>query len=59
MKLFTIRAASGTTPFEFLFLGFSFFIITAALLLVAILFRLGVEERADEVGLLMALGWPT
>jgi len=53
-----IEASTGTTPFEYLFLGFSFFIITAALVLVAILFRLGVDERASEVGLLFALGWP-
>jgi len=53
-----IRAAVGTTAFEGLFIGFSFFIIAAALMLVAILFRLGVDVRANEVGLLLALGWP-
>jgi ABC-type antimicrobial peptide transport system permease subunit len=58
IKQRAIEAATGTTPFEFLFIGFSFFIITAALMLVAILFRLGVEERADEIGLLLAVGWP-
>jgi putative ABC transport system permease protein len=58
VKLRAIEAATGTTPFQYLFLGFSFFIIVAALLLIAILFRLGVDERAGEVGLLLALGWP-
>src|SRR5207344_2528780 len=29
----------------------------AALMLVWLLFRLGVEQRADEIGLLLALGW--
>ncbi|HEY4311769.1 MAG TPA: FtsX-like permease family protein [Pirellulales bacterium] len=58
VKLRAIEAATGTTPFQYLFLGFSFFIIVAALMLIAILFRLGVEERASEVGLLLAVGWP-
>jgi putative ABC transport system permease protein len=51
-----LAAASGTTPFNFLFLGFSFFIIASALMLVALLFRLGVEQRAREVGTLLAVG---
>jgi ABC-type antimicrobial peptide transport system permease subunit len=33
------------------------FIIAAALLLVWLLFRLGVEQRASEIGTLLALGW--
>src|SRR5262249_5851468 len=40
-----------------LFLGFSFFLIAAALLLVGLLFRLNLERRSSEVGLLMALGY--
>ncbi|MBN2580068.1 MAG: ABC transporter permease [Pirellulales bacterium] len=51
------RAARGTTPFEWLFLGFSFFLIVAALMLVLLLFRLGVEQRAGQFGLLLAVGW--
>jgi ABC-type lipoprotein release transport system permease subunit len=58
IRLKAIEASAGTTPFEGLFLGFSFFIIAAALMLVAILFRLGIEQRADQVGVLLALGWP-
>ena len=58
VKALALRASAGATPFEFLFLGFSFFIIVAALALVAILFRLGVDSRAREVGLLLAIGWP-
>lgn len=53
----SLRASSGTTPFDFLFLALSMFIIAAALLLVWILFRLGVEQRAGEIGTLQALGW--
>jgi len=51
-----LEAAAGTTPFNVLFLGFSFFIIAAAVMLVALLFRLGVEGRAHQVGILMAVG---
>jgi ABC-type lipoprotein release transport system permease subunit len=52
-----LAAASGTTPFDVLFLLLSMFIIAAAIMLVWLLFRLGVEQRADEIGLLLALGW--
>ena len=56
VKRLGLAASSGTTPFDALFLGFSMFIIAAALMLVSLLFRLGVEGRADEVGLLLACG---
>ncbi len=52
-----LAASSGTTPFDALFLSLSFFIIAAALLLVALLFRLGIEQRATEIGLLLAAGY--
>jgi len=52
-----LQAASGTTPFDALFLSLSFFVIIAALLLVALLFRLAIEQRADHWGLLLASGW--
>ena len=51
-----LAASAGTTPFELLFLGFSFFLIVAAAMLVAILFRLGVDRRAAEIGILLAVG---
>lgn len=54
-----LLAAKGTTPFQFLFLGFSMFLIAAALMLVALLFRLGVEQRSREIGLLAAMGFTT
>jgi ABC-type lipoprotein release transport system permease subunit len=53
-----LRAADGATDFASLFLGFSAFLIVAAALLVGLLFRLGVEQRAREVGLLLAVGYP-
>jgi len=52
-----LAAAGGTTDFTGLFLGFSFFIILSAAILVALLFRLGIEQRAAGVGLLLALGF--
>ncbi len=57
VKMLALQAASGTTPFDMLFLGFSFFIIAAAVMLVALLFKLGVDGRASEIGALLALGF--
>jgi ABC-type antimicrobial peptide transport system permease subunit len=53
-------ATSGgtTNMFGGLFAGFSLFLIVAAALLVALLFRLRLERRAKELGLLLAAGWP-
>ncbi len=52
-----LKSASGTTPFDGLFLGLSLFIIVAALMLVVLLFKLGLEQRAREAGLLLATGF--
>ena len=52
-----LQASSGGTDFGGLFLGFSFFLIAAALLLVGLLFRLNLDRRAAEVGLLLAVGY--
>lgn len=52
-----LLAARGTTDFNQLFLGFSFFIIASAVMLVALLFRLGIERRAGEIGTLLATGF--
>ena len=38
---------------------FSFFLVASALVLAALFFRLGVEQRAREVGLLRAVGFST
>ncbi len=40
-----------------LFLGMSFFLIVAALILTALLFVFGVQHRAAEMGVLLALGF--
>jgi ABC-type lipoprotein release transport system permease subunit len=47
----------GGFNFSGLFVGFSFFLIVAALLLVGLLFRLNLDRRASEIGLLLALGY--
>jgi ABC-type antimicrobial peptide transport system permease subunit len=51
-------AGQGSTDFGMLFLSFSFFLIAAALMLVGLLFRLSLERRAREIGLLRAAGYP-
>jgi putative ABC transport system permease protein len=51
-------AGRGSTDFGMLFLSFSFFLIVAALMLVGLLFRLGLERRSKEIGLLRATGYP-
>jgi len=53
-----LAASAGATDFSGLFIGFSFFIIISAALLVGLLFSLGVEARAGDVGLLLAVGYP-
>jgi ABC-type antimicrobial peptide transport system permease subunit len=55
-----LAAAGSSTAemFGWLFLGFSSFLIAAAAMLVGLLFRLGIERRAKEVGLLLAQGFP-
>lgn len=53
----SLRASVGGTDFSLLFLGFSCFLIAAALLLVGLLFRLNLDRRADEIGLLLATGY--
>ncbi len=52
-----LNAGEGSTDFGMLFLSFSFFLIVAALMLVGLLFRLNLDRRAAEVGLLLATGF--
>jgi putative ABC transport system permease protein len=52
-----LAGASGTTDFGQYFLYFSFFLVVSGLLLAGLFFRLGVEQRLREVGLLQALGY--
>jgi len=52
-----LAAAKNGTDFSSLFLGLSFFIIAAALVLSSLLFRLNLEKRTSEIGTLSALGF--
>ncbi len=52
-----LAASKGTTPFDGLFLALSFFVILSAVMLIAMLFRLGLVARMKQLGTLMALGW--
>lgn len=52
-----LTAAAGTTDFASLFVAFSSFLIASAAILVALFFRLAVERRARQIGLLLAVGF--
>jgi ABC-type lipoprotein release transport system permease subunit len=52
-----LAASRGATDFGAYFLYFSFFIVVSALLLAALFFKLGIEQRGREVGLLRAVGF--
>src|SRR5262249_38613359 len=54
-----LSASAGSTDFGEYFVYFSFFLVVSALVLAALFFRLGVEQRAREVGLLRAVGFGT
>ena len=52
-----LKASSGSTDFGMLFSSLSGFIIMAVAMLVGMVFRIGVEQRAREVGILQAVGY--
>lgn len=51
-----LAGSAGSADFGGLFLAFSLFLIVAALLLVGLLFRLNLDRRAAEAGVLLAMG---
>lgn len=51
------RASREGVSFGQLFLGLSFFLIVSALLLTSLLFVFGVEQRTEETGILLAIGF--
>ncbi len=53
-----MQASNNSLDFGMLFIGFSSFLIVSALLLTALLFGFGAEQRAEEMGILLALGIP-
>ena len=50
-------SAAGSTDFSGLFGGLSMFLIFSAAILLALVFVFYVESRADQIGLLLAVGW--
>jgi putative ABC transport system permease protein len=52
-----LEAARGGVDFSQLFLGLSFFLLGAAVLLSALMFRLNLENRGIQIGTLMQLGF--
>ena len=57
-RALALEASAGVTDFGLYFLYFSFFLVVSALLLASLFFRLGIEQRLREVGLLKAAGFP-
>ncbi len=56
-RALAVAASEGATDFGEYFTYFSFFIVVSALLLVVLFFRLGVEQRLRQTGLLRACGF--
>ncbi|MEO8260380.1 MAG: FtsX-like permease family protein [Acidobacteriota bacterium] len=54
-----VAASRGATDFGEYFTYFSFFLVISALLLTVLFFRLGIEQRGREIGLLRAVGYTT
>jgi putative ABC transport system permease protein len=52
-----IAASRSSVDFGQLFLGLSFFLIIAALVLTTLLFVFGIEQRSEEIGTLKSLGF--
>jgi hypothetical protein len=53
-----LAAAQGATDFGEYFTYFSFFLVVSALLLAVLFFKLGVEQRLRQIGILRAAGYP-
>ena len=57
VKARSLAASQGATDFGEYFVYFSFFLMVSALLLTALFFKLGIEQRMHEIGVLRALGF--
>jgi len=56
-RALAVESSVGATDFGLYFIYFSFFLVVSALLLASLFFRLGVEQRLAEIGLLRAAGF--
>ena len=52
-----LSASQGATDFGEYFTYFSFFIVVSALMLVVLFFKLGVDQRLKQIGILRATGY--
>jgi ABC-type lipoprotein release transport system permease subunit len=52
-----LASVNNAMDFGQLFVGMSFFLIVAALMLTGLLFVFGIQQRAEEMGILLATGW--
>lgn len=52
-----LASVEHAMDFGGLFLGMSFFLILSALLLTGLIFVFGMQQRAEEMGILLAAGW--
>jgi putative ABC transport system permease protein len=54
-----VEASTGATDFGEYFTYFSFFLVVTALMLAVLFFKLGVEQRLRQIGILRAAGYTT
>lgn len=59
VRKLALAASRGSTDFGGLFIGLSLFLIVSAIMLVTLVFRLGIERRAHEIGVMLATGFTT
>ena len=59
VRQLALAASRGSTDFGGLFIGLSLFLIVSAIMLVTLVFRLGIERRAHEIGVMLATGFTT
>ncbi|HVG19404.1 MAG TPA: ABC transporter permease, partial [Blastocatellia bacterium] len=52
-----VESSRGATDFGEYFVYFSFFIVVSALLLASLFFKLGIEQRLREIGVLRSVGF--
>jgi ABC-type antimicrobial peptide transport system permease subunit len=58
VRKMALDAVAQAMDFGGLFVGMSLFLIVAALILLGLLYVFGIQQRAPEIGLLLAVGFP-
>ncbi len=57
VRLEGLQASVGANDFTQLFLAFSFFLILSAIVLAVLIYRLGIQQRISQIGLMESLGF--